>query len=104
MGLAYRRKERFQQALECFQKTVKFNPHHQQAHSNIGFLMIQFERYHEAIGHLNTVVKFDKYDKNSFNSLGIAQCRMGDIKYSMLSLFAAIEVVPEFEIMYETLI
>ena len=104
MGLVYRRKEQFQQALECFQKTVKLNPHHQKAHSNIGSLTIELERYHEAIGHLNTAVKIDKLDKHSFNSLGLAQCKMGDIRGSMLSLFAAIEIDPDFEIAYETLI
>jgi len=72
LGEAYRKSERFEDALICFETALSIAPNHAAAHNNIGATLNALHREEEAANHLAKAIKLRPDNHEAYTNLAIA--------------------------------
>jgi tetratricopeptide (TPR) repeat protein len=85
---------KFQEAIECFDKTHKTNPGDLVAWNNKGLAYYKLGNYQKALGCFNTVLDIDSRDSYAWTNKGLALAGLGKYQESLGCYEKALEVNP----------
>jgi len=98
IGLAYRQLERYEDAIEYFEKTLTYNTGHVDTMNEIGICLMSIGVYEEAERYFKEALKADINNHELLCNLGIVYMNQGNIDEAESYLTRAFEVNPEDEI------
>ncbi len=98
IGLAYRQLERYEDAIEYFEKTLTYNTGHVDTMNEIGICLMSIGVYEEAERYFKEALKADINNHELLCNLGIVYLNQGNIDEAESYLTRAFEVNPEDEI------
>ncbi|MBN2899467.1 MAG: tetratricopeptide repeat protein, partial [Clostridia bacterium] len=98
IGLAYRQLERYEEAIEYFEKTLQYNTGHVDTMNEIGICLMSVEAYDEAERYFKEALKADINNPELLCNLGIVYLNKGNLEEAESYLGRSFEVNPEDEI------
>ncbi len=98
IGLAYRQQERYEDAIDYFEKTLKYNTGHVDTMNEIGICLMSIEMFEEAERYFKEAIKADLNNHELLCNLGIVYLNQGNLEDAESYLMRAFEVNPLDEI------
>jgi len=98
IGLAYRQLERYEDAIEYFEKTLQYNTGHVDTMNEIGICLMSIGVYEEAERYFKEALKADINNHELLCNLGIVYLNQGKLEDAEIYLSRAFEANPEDEI------
>lgn len=98
IGLAYRQLERYEDAIEYFERTLKYNTGHIDTMNEIGICLMSIGVYEEAERYFKEALKADINNHELLCNLGIVYLNQGNLLDAESYLTRSFEVNPEDEI------
>lgn len=98
IGLAYRQQERYEDAIDYFEKTLKYNTGHVDTMNEIGICLMNIGFYEEAERYFKEAIKADLNNHELLCNLGIVYINQGNLAEAEAYLTRAFEVNPLDEI------
>lgn len=98
IGLAYRQLERYEDAIEYFEKTLQYNTGHVDTMNEIGICLMSIGVYEEAERYFKEALKADINNHELLCNLGIVYLNQGNLEEAESYLNRAFEANPEDEI------
>lgn len=98
IGLAYRQQERYEDAIEYFEKTLKYNTGHVDTMNEIGICLMSIGFNQEAERYFKEAIKADLNNHELLCNLGIVYINQGNLEEAESYLTRAFEINPLDEI------
>jgi tetratricopeptide (TPR) repeat protein len=95
-GLRYLWVEDYEKALSLFLEVIKRNPHHGDAHFQIGYCLGRLGKYREAIEPYQQALRIKPNDADTQNNLCVAYGMIGRYPEAIASCQQALQVAPNF--------
>ncbi len=94
LGFAFYVRNKFKEAEEHFAKAVRSKPEYTEARNNLGRVLIDLERYDEAIRELNISVNDLTYSapEKSLSNLGLAYLKKNDYAHAQENFIKALQI------------
>ncbi|WP_348248191.1 tetratricopeptide repeat protein [Leptolyngbya sp. GB1-A1] len=87
--------ERYEEAIDCYEKAIEYKPDKHAAWNNRGIALANLERYEEAIVSWNKALEHKPDAHQAWNNRGIALANLGQYKEAIVSWDKAIEYKPD---------
>jgi serine/threonine protein kinase/tetratricopeptide (TPR) repeat protein len=91
----YRRRETYDRAIAAYRKAVELYPDHTSARNNLALLYLDFERYEEAIGEGEKLIRAGYEFPGVYNIVAMAHSARGDLEKGHQVLEAFVGRYPE---------
>jgi tetratricopeptide (TPR) repeat protein len=82
MGLALRRDDKLDQAIEHYKRATQLDPHFPEAEHNLGAVLARQKKYSEAIVHFQKALSINPARPNTWSSLASAYAEQGDFEHA----------------------
>ncbi|OGL44681.1 MAG: hypothetical protein A2161_16170 [Candidatus Schekmanbacteria bacterium RBG_13_48_7] len=79
-GQIYQDKKQFDDAMNCYEETIKIAPNLYRAYNNLGAVYLAIKQPDKAIIQLSEAIKLEKYDPGVYQNLGNAYQQMGNFQ------------------------
>ena len=96
IGLCLSRSGRKQEALRYYDLSVNIKPH-AKTYNRRGLLLVEMQRYFEAINSYKKAILLNPDYKDAYNNLGIVLDEIGEYDEAIASYMKAIKIEPEFK-------
>lgn len=96
LGVIYLNNDKPDQALECFQTSIRLNPQFKEAYNNIGLIRIKQNETAKAIEAFNKALAIDSQFSKAWNNRGFAYYLSGSFNEALSDFNKAIEIEPEY--------
>jgi len=96
LGAANAGLQRFEAAIESYQRAIKIDPYFANAHNNLGIALQDSGTLPEAILSFKQATKIDPGYAEAHSNLGVALQRQGDLNGAIASCYRAAEIKPDF--------
>jgi tetratricopeptide (TPR) repeat protein len=98
IGLAYRQKAQFDDALEYYRRALRLNTGSPEIHNEIGLCLMALGHYHEAEQVYEEALRMRPNDSELMCNLGIVAMKLGDIPRARQLIMEAYKLNPEDEV------
>lgn len=98
IGLAYRQKEQYQEALDYFKRALRLNTGSPEIHNEIGLCLMSLGHYHEAQAVYKEAIKMHPDSPDLLCNMGIAVLHQGDLEGARTWIERAYALNPEDEV------
>ena len=98
IGLAYRQKAQYEEALDYFGRAHRLNTGSPEIHNEMGLCLMSMERYHEAEVVYTEALKMHPESPDLLCNKGIAMLHLGDVGQARRLIERAYELNPEDEV------
>ncbi|SCZ77544.1 tetratricopeptide repeat protein [Acidaminobacter hydrogenoformans] len=98
IGLAYRQKAQYDEALDYFRRAQRLNTGSPEIHNEIGLCLMSLERFHEAEAVYTEAIKMHPESPDLLCNKGIALLHLGDAGQARKLIERAYELNPEDEV------
>lgn len=95
VGIIHKRMERYEEAIECLNNSIKFNPNNADSYCLLGDCCYEIDRYEEAIQAYTKAAEINPNDNYIYNNLGIAYGELGRHKEEIDAYKKSIELNPD---------
>jgi membrane associated rhomboid family serine protease/Flp pilus assembly protein TadD len=98
IGVAYLRKESYEQAINAFKKCLELNPEasvREMAYYNLGLAYLNLSRNDEAIGVFNQSIQLNSRDPDAHHFLGVAYLRKERYDEAITALQQSLKLKPD---------
>jgi len=96
LGLVYNSQNKFDLAIECYQKTIQLKPDHAEAHNNWATVLLNQEKFEEAKTLFDKAIQLKPDYAAAWNNLGSLYGRQGDYLRAIECITKALELKPDF--------
>ncbi|MEO5802757.1 MAG: tetratricopeptide repeat protein [Verrucomicrobiota bacterium] len=79
LGFFYSHKERYNEAIESYRKSLEIEPRFEDAHNNLGYALAKLGNHQEAIAHYNVALKLKPELVEAHNNLGNSLAEIGKV-------------------------
>ncbi|MCC6769405.1 MAG: tetratricopeptide repeat protein [Bacteroidia bacterium] len=101
LGDVYLFTNRTRYTRQAFEKAIKLNPDHEEAHMKLAELFLYVEMYTEALDQLNAVLKVNRRSPKAYYMKGMVYKEAGDTTLALSSFLTATEQDPEYALAFE---
>lgn len=95
LGISYLKKERYEDAIKCFNIVLKNNPENAVSHFFLAQAYTMLNKLKEAIKEYRIAIKLNPKDEENYNNLANLYARTGQFDKAILEFKAALELSPE---------
>ena len=99
-GNAYMNSEKYEKAIECYDKAIQSNPQLAEAYNNRGNVNKALGKYPEAIADYNEVIKINPQYAEAYNNRGNAKNKLGNYSEAIADYDKAIQINPQYAMAY----
>ncbi len=79
LGFFYSHKERYDEAIDAYRKSLEIEPRFEDAHNNLGYALAKFGKHEEAIAHYLVALKIKPELVEAHNNLGNSLAEIGKV-------------------------
>src|ERR1700676_2506896 len=94
LGIAHHNQAQLDQAIKCYQKAAKVDPHYADAHNNIGTVLYERKKYPKAIRAYKRAISIREDFAPFYLNLGYAYFSQKDFENSIASFRKALQLDP----------
>jgi tetratricopeptide (TPR) repeat protein len=94
LGIAYHNQAQLDQAIKCYQKAAKVDPHYADAHNNIGTVLYERKKFPKAIRAYKRAISMRDNFAPFYLNLGYAYFSQKDFENSIASFRKALQLDP----------
>ena len=94
LGIAYHNQAQLDQAIKCYQKAAKVDPHYADAHNNIGTVLYERKKFPKAIRAYKRAISMRDNFAPFYLNLGYAYFKQRDFENSIASFRKALQLDP----------
>ncbi|MZQ98627.1 MAG: tetratricopeptide repeat protein [Acidaminobacter sp.] len=98
IGLAYRQKEQYNEALDYFRRALRLNTGSPEIHNEIGLCLMSLSMFHDAEIVYSEALKMHPDSPDLLCNKGIVMLHLGDLKQARQLIERAYEINPEDEV------
>ncbi|MBI4650564.1 tetratricopeptide repeat protein [Candidatus Desantisbacteria bacterium] len=100
LGVIYRKKGKYDRAIEEYEKALHFDPEYTLAYSNLGFIYYRKSMYDKAMEYYKKAIEIDPSYVLAYNKLGVVYRKKGLYKKALEVYKKAIEISPDYAEIY----
>ncbi len=95
LGMALKKKGKFNEAVNQFRSALKLNPEHYVARNNLGIILIEMNRFKEAVLHFEITLKKFPNNAELQNYLGVALAQTGQFDKAVVHFKKSVSIYPD---------
>ena len=95
-GLCYFRLTMFEEALECFNNTLKLDPKNKEAINNKGILFFEKNEYLIAVNYFDQVIKINPNDSTAWTNKGMVYNALRKFEFAIECFDKSLEINPSY--------
>ncbi|MEE2909238.1 MAG: tetratricopeptide repeat protein [Candidatus Poribacteria bacterium] len=95
LGIAYRKEEKYQEAILAYQEAIKIDPVHEWAYNNIGYAYYCDQKYEESVKAYKQAIQVRPDHGWAYNGLGRAYNKLGQYQQAIDAFLSSTQVSPD---------
>ena len=95
LGIAYRKEERYQEAILAYQKAIELDPAHEWAYNNIGYAYYCAQDYEASVNAYKQAIQVRPDHGWAYNGLGRAYNKLGQYQQAIEAFLSSTQVSPD---------
>ena len=95
LGIAYRKEEKYQEAILAYQEAIKIDPVHEWAYNNIGYAYYCGQKYEESVKAYKQAIQVRPDHGWAYNGLGRAYNKLGQYQQAIDAFLSSTQVSPD---------
>ena len=95
LGIAYRKEEKYQEAILAYQEAIKIDPVHEWAYNNIGYAYYCDQKYEESVKAYKQAIQVRPDHGWAYNGLGRAYNKLGQYQQAIEAFLSSTQVSPD---------